>query len=88
MSGPAVSGYATNVSWSVEERAWKQELPHLDDEVVALLAPPVIVTASAWTEDVPPRDPASNVRVLAPAPPYNRRRAVSRYVPRAAARTA
>jgi hypothetical protein len=34
--------------WSVEERAWKQELPHLPDEVIALLATPVVVTASAF----------------------------------------
>jgi hypothetical protein len=86
MSGPA---YAENLCWSVEGRAWKQDLPHLADDVIALLATPVIVTASAWVEGVPPRDPASNVRVLAPAPPlHNRRRTVSRYVPRTAARTA
>jgi hypothetical protein len=33
--------------WSVEERAWKQELPHLPDDVIALLATPVVVHASA-----------------------------------------
>lgn len=31
--------------WTVEERAWKQELPFLPDEVIALLASPVVVTA-------------------------------------------
>jgi hypothetical protein len=88
--GPASCDYVENVCWSVEERAWKQDLPHLSDDVIALLATPVIVTASAWVESgPPPRDPASNVRVLAPAPPlHNRRRTVSRYVPRAATRTA
>ncbi len=33
--------------WSVEERAWKQDLPDLPDDVIALLAPPVVVTAAA-----------------------------------------
>jgi hypothetical protein len=81
-----MSGYVENVRWTVEERAWKQELPHLSDDVIALLAPPVIVTATSWTE--PPREPAPVVRLLAPAAPRNRRRTPSRYVPRNAARTA
>ncbi|GEM_PF-2614877 len=34
-------------SWSVEERAWKQLLPDLPDDVIALLATPVVVSAQA-----------------------------------------
>jgi hypothetical protein len=33
--------------WTVEERGWKQVLPDLPDEVIALLATPVVVTAEA-----------------------------------------
>lgn len=84
-----MSGYEENVCWSVDAGAWKQELPHLSDDVIALLAAPVTVTASAWIGTEPPRDPVAAVRVLAPAPPFTgRRRNASRYVPRAAARTA
>jgi hypothetical protein len=31
--------------WTVEERGWKQVLPDLPDEVIALLATPVVVSA-------------------------------------------
>ena len=31
--------------WTVQDRAWKQDLPDLPDDVIALLAPPVIVSA-------------------------------------------
>jgi hypothetical protein len=77
-----MSGYVENVCWSVEERAWKQDLPHLPDDVIALLATPVIVTVSPWQDS----DPSPPVRVV--APPHNRRRAASRYVPRTATQTA
>ena len=49
-----MSAYVENVCWSVEERAWKQDLPYLSDDVIALLATPVIVTASAWAGSDPP----------------------------------
>lgn len=32
--------------WTVQDRAWKQDLPDLPDDVAALLAPPVVVSAS------------------------------------------
>ena len=32
--------------WTVQDRAWKQDLPDLPDDVIALLAPPVVVSAS------------------------------------------
>jgi hypothetical protein len=44
-----VAESASTSCWSVQERAWKQELPHLPDEVIALLATPVVVTASAFS---------------------------------------
>ncbi|WP_432831196.1 hypothetical protein [Dactylosporangium sp. CA-092794] len=31
--------------WTVQERTWKDELPELPDEVSALLAPPIVVSA-------------------------------------------
>jgi hypothetical protein len=31
--------------WTVQERAWKQELPELPDDIIALLADPVVVSA-------------------------------------------
>jgi hypothetical protein len=31
--------------WTVEERAWKQELPDLPDDIIDLLADPVVVSA-------------------------------------------
>jgi hypothetical protein len=56
--------------WTVEERAWKQELPDLPDEVIALLAPPVVVTASTFKAPFV-RDEAGDhsPKFLAPAPP-------------------
>jgi hypothetical protein len=84
-----MSSYVENVRWSVDAGAWKQELPHLSDDVIALLAAPVTVTASTWTSTEPPHEPVATVRVLTPAPPLRgTRRTASRYVPRAAARTA
>jgi hypothetical protein len=44
--------------WTVEERAWKQELPDLPDDVIALLATPVVVTASAFGRPLRQRQPA------------------------------
>ncbi|GGM72303.1 hypothetical protein ACFFX1_53355 [Dactylosporangium sucinum] len=86
--------------WTVQERAWKEELPDLPDEVVALLATPVVVSASAWTAQVPvDPEPAPALalvrppRLLSPAAPAAasrtaRRRTAGRAVPRAAARIA
>jgi hypothetical protein len=44
--------------WTVEERAWKQDLPDLPDEMIALLATPVVVTASAFGRTRRQRQPA------------------------------
>jgi hypothetical protein len=41
--------------WTVQERAWKQDLPDLPDDVIALLAPPVVVLASTIAGRAVPR---------------------------------
>ncbi len=51
-------------SWSVAECGWKQILPDLPDEVIELLATPVVVTTSAWTAHVPQR--RTPAEVIAP----------------------
>ena len=38
--------------WSVAECGWKKLLPDLPDDVSALLAPPVVVSASAGARTV------------------------------------
>ena len=63
-------------SWSVAECGWKQILPDLPDDVIALLATPVVVTAEALTPPARPAPPVSAAavieectpRFLAPAP--------------------
>ena len=61
-------------SWSVAECGWKQILPDLPDDVIALLATPVVVTAESL---IPSRPVAATIpatieectpRFLAPAP--------------------
>jgi hypothetical protein len=85
--------------WTVQERAWKDELPELSDDVIALLAPPVVVSASSWTAPTAPTGPtpppATPTVVRAPqflAPGTTsrntRRRTAGRAVPRATARVA
>ena len=41
--------------WTVQDRAWKQDLPDLPDDVIALLAPPVVVSASTIAGRMVPR---------------------------------
>ena len=59
--------------WSVAECGWKKLLPDLPDEVIELLADPVVVSAHAFTTvpaakpPVPGRE--TTPRFLAPAPP-------------------
>ncbi len=63
-------------SWSVAECGWKQILPDLPDDVIAMLATPVVVTAESLTlrPAVPPAPVAVPAAVectpmfLAPAP--------------------
>jgi hypothetical protein len=43
--------------WTVEERAWKQELPDLPDDIIALLAEPVVVSAFPEPGGEPTREP-------------------------------
>lgn len=71
--------------WTVEERAWKQDLPHLPDEVIALLAPPVVVTASAFSGTTLAAQEAraeEKAPLLAPAPARSVRRTVGRTLQR------
>ena len=85
--------------WSVEDRAWKQERPDLPDDVIALLATPVVVSASVLGEEPDedeedehwpaPTEPCADVptRFLAPAPPRRTaRRTSGRIAPRRPAR--
>jgi hypothetical protein len=75
--------------WSVEGHGWKQILPDLPDEMIALLATPVVVSAEAFNApradkvvprqaapDRAPRFPAPRSRAprfRAPLPPRRRR---------------
>jgi hypothetical protein len=42
-----VDASAPAARWAVEECAWKELVPALSDDVIALLAPPVVVCARA-----------------------------------------
>jgi hypothetical protein len=68
--------------WSVEESGWKQLLPELPDDVIALLAPPVVVSARSIVPQQPAQLPQraqpaqltqraqpAQPQLLAPAPP-------------------
>jgi hypothetical protein len=44
-----------HTTWTVQDRAWKQDLPDLPDDVIALLAPPVVVSASTTAGRTVPR---------------------------------
>ena len=57
VSSADVADSCSAACWSVEERAWKQDLPDLPDDVIALLAPPVVVTASSTVAIRPPQRP-------------------------------
>ena len=46
--------------WTVEERGWKQVLPDLPDEVIALLATPVVVSAQTLRARDAAHDTAGN----------------------------
>ncbi|MEV0133622.1 hypothetical protein AB0H83_34805 [Dactylosporangium sp. NPDC050688] len=43
---PVTALTSPETRWTVQDRAWKQDLPDLPDDVIALLAPPVVVSAS------------------------------------------
>ena len=59
--------------WSVAECGWKKLLPDLPDDVIELLADPVVVSAQAWTAPAPSKytlpTGETTPRFLAPAPP-------------------
>jgi hypothetical protein len=71
-----VDGSRSTSSWSVAGSGWKQLLPDLPDDVIAMLATPVVVTAESFA--APSRPPVRSFaitpsevtpRFLAPAPP-------------------
>lgn len=41
--------------WSVDECRWESVGPALPDDLVELLAPPVVVGAVPWADEAPPR---------------------------------
>jgi hypothetical protein len=51
----ATTPTSNDTRWTVQERAWKQDLPDLPDDVIALLAPPVVVSASTTSGRAVPR---------------------------------
>jgi hypothetical protein len=69
-----IEGSRSTSSWSVAECGWKQILPDLPDDVIALLATPVVVTAETLAQARPVvAPPAAAIeectpRFLAPAP--------------------
>jgi hypothetical protein len=65
---PSVAENASASRWNVEDRAWKQDLPDLPDEVIALLATPVVVTASALAGEPPLRPFEPVTRAVAALP--------------------
>ena len=81
-----VADSASPARWTVEERAWKDLVPALPDEVIALVAPSVVVSAEsvavAPSADPAPApasaDPEPRARTLMPALPRRFRRRASR----------
>src|SRR5690242_7302049 len=70
-----VDGSRSASSWSVAGSGWKQLLPDLPDDVIAMLATPVVVSAESFAA---PHQPVRSLavtpsevtpRFLAPAPP-------------------
>ena len=73
-----VEGSRSAAAWPVAESGWKQVLPDLPDDVIAMLATPVVVTAETLAGAVARPRPAVDLRAgiadcmprfLAPAPP-------------------
>ena len=73
VSSAAVADSCSAACWSVEERAWKQELPDLPDDVIALLAPPVVVTASLSTGPTTAARPSNRAPNRGTRPAQSRR---------------
>jgi hypothetical protein len=76
VSPAEIEGSRSTASWSVAECGWKQILPDLPDDVIALLATPVLVTAESLIPARPvavvqpvPTVEECTPRFLAPAPP-------------------
>ena len=80
MIDPDVAASQGAARWSVAEGGWKQLLPDLPDDVIALLADPVVVSAQALSAPAPaPREPSRGgygdcvPQFLAPAAPRSHR---------------
>lgn len=80
MIDPGVAASQGAARWSVAEDGWKRLLPELPDDVIALLADPVVVSAQALAAPAPaPREPARGgygecvPQFLAPATPRSHR---------------
>ena len=74
-----IEGSRSTSSWSVAEYGWKQLLPDLPDEVIAMLATPIVVTAESLAprraQPVAPAPVECAPMFLAPAPPRRLARA-------------
>jgi hypothetical protein len=57
----------STASWSVAECGWKQILPDLPDDVIAMLATPVVVTAASLSAEAFTLRPSVPVPVAVPA---------------------
>jgi hypothetical protein len=74
-----VAASQSGTRFSVAECGWKKLLPDLPDDVIALLADPVLVSAQALAAATPAPRPAPTgygertPQFLAPAPPRARR---------------
>ena len=55
MTSPDVARCCSTARWRVEESAWKNFQPDLADEIIALLATPIVVSAEPVE---PPPEPA------------------------------
>lgn len=51
----SIAAVPVDMRWTVQERDWKQDLPDLPDDVIALLAPSVVVSASISSGRAVPR---------------------------------
>ncbi len=65
-----VAASRSGASWSVAELGWKRLLPDLPDDVIELLATPVVVSARALREASGPDEPVEEPeRYPAPGEP-------------------
>ena len=68
VDGAQVARSCSQAGWRVEEQVWEELLPGLPEDVVALLAPPVVVCAERLAPDAPV-DPVPVVALSEPERP-------------------